>query len=150
MRVAEVMTRDVQTVSPGTPAAEAWELMRRKGIHHLVVMSGSEVMGVLSDRDAGGRRGASVRARSNVAGLMTTSVVTTDPDATIRRIANVMRGRTIGCVPVIDGKRLVGIVTAADLLELLGRGIDRPAKPSRHGLHHRAPHRKGKGAFGVW
>jgi CBS domain-containing protein len=51
---------------------------------------------------------------------------------------------------VIDGKRLVGIVTVSDLLELLGRGIDRPAKPARRGLHHRAPHRKGKGDFGIW
>jgi len=150
MRVTEVMTKEVQTVRPGLPAVDAWELMRRKGIHHLVVMADSKVMGVLSDRDAGGRSGASIRARSTVADLMTTAVVTTDPEATIRKIANVMRGRTIGCVPVISGKHLVGIVTASDLLELLGRGIDRPAKPQRHALRYRAPHRKGKRAYGVW
>jgi acetoin utilization protein AcuB len=124
--------------------------MRRKGIHHLVVMADSTVTGVLSDRDAGGRSGASVRARSLVSELMTTSVVTVDPDSTIRKTANLMRARTIGCVPVIRGTRLVGIVTVSDLLELLGRGIDRPARPERHGLHHRVPHRKQKGVFGVW
>ena len=150
MRVAEVMTQGVQTISPDAAAVDAWELMRRKGIHHLVVTADSRVIGVLSNRDAGGRSGASIRARSHVGDLMTTSVVTVDPATTVRRTANLMRGRTIGCVPVVDGTRLVGIVTISDLLELLGRGIARPARPRRHGLHHRVPHRKQKGAFGFW
>lgn len=152
MRVAEVMTKGVQTVSPSTSAVEAWELMRRKGIRHLVVKADSGVMGVLSERDVVGRGGASVRARSTVAELMTTRVVTVGPTATIRKIANLMRGRTIGCVPVIDGKRLVGIVTVSDLLDLLGRGIERRARPERHALHYRAPHRKHRQetTFGVW
>jgi CBS domain-containing protein len=42
-----------------------------------------------------------------------------------------MRGRTIGCVPVVEGTRLVGIVTVSDLMRLLERAIKRPAKPSR-------------------
>lgn len=150
MRASEVMTKEVQTVSPGLPAAEAWDLMRRNGIHHLVVTADSKVVGVLSDRDAGGRSGVSVRDRSTVAELMTSSVVTVDPKATVRRIANLMRGRTIGCVPVIDGKRLVGIVTVSDVLDLVGGGIGRPAKPTRHGLQYRVPHRKRKRASGVW
>jgi CBS domain-containing protein len=150
MRVGDIMRRGVQTVAPTLPAARAWELMRQKGIHHLVVMDGSDVKGVLSERDAGGRRGASVRAQSSVADLMTSPVVVAAPRHTVRRIANLMRGRSIGCVPVVDGRRLVGIVTVSDLLALLGRGVDRPARPERHALHYRVPHRKGKGSFGVW
>jgi acetoin utilization protein AcuB len=137
MRVAEVMTQGVQTVRPTMPAVAAWDLMRRKGIHHLVVTAGSDVVGVLSDRDAGGRNGASIRARSSVADLMTTDVVTIEPTAPVRKVANLMRGRTIGCIPVNDGKRLVGIVTVSDLLELLGRGVDRPVKVGRRTTHHR-------------
>jgi CBS domain-containing protein len=54
-------------------------------------------------------------------------------------------------VPVVDRGRLVGILTVSDLLELLGRGGDRPARPERHGLHHRVPHRKQKGgAVSAW
>ena len=127
MRVAEVMTEGVQTVPPTMPAVDAWELMRRKRIRHLVVTTGSSVVGVLSDRDAGGRSGGALRSLSTVADLMTSHVVTIEPTATIRKVANLMRGRTIGCIPVTQGKRLVGIVTVSDLLELLGRGIDRPA-----------------------
>ena len=150
MRVAEIMTKGVQTIAPETAAVDAWELMRRKGIHHLVVMADSRVAGVLSERDAGGRRGAALRAGSRVRDLMSTAVVAVDPQTTVRRAANLMRGRTIGCVPVVEGRRLVGIVTASDLLQLLGRGIDRPARASRPALHHRVPHRKGAGGFGMW
>jgi CBS domain-containing protein len=81
---------------------------------------------------------------------MTSQVVTVRVNDTIRSVANVMRGRTIGCVPVMDGKRLVGIVTVSDLLRLLGRGIERPAKPSRPAATHRVPHRKRQRPGGSW
>jgi acetoin utilization protein AcuB len=144
------MTTDVQTVPPDMKAVDAWEFMRRRGIHHLVVMDGSRVRGVLSDRDAGGRSGTALRARSRVADLMTTPVITADSTTTVRRVANLMRGRTIGCVPVLKGERLVGILTTSDLLLLLGRGVARPARPERRGLHHRVPHRNMNAASGVW
>jgi acetoin utilization protein AcuB len=150
MRVAEVMSTDVKTVPPTTPAADAWELMRRHSIHHLVVMEGSTLVGVLSDRDVGGKRGASVRAQSRVGDLMTTATVTVEPNATVRRVANLLRGRTIGCVPVLERGRLKGIVTISDLLSVLGYGIDRPAKPRRHDLHFRVPHRKQRRAPAAW
>jgi len=149
MRVTDVMTKGVHTVPADMAASDAWELMRRKGIHHLVVTADSRVAGVLSDRDAGGRSGASIRTRSSVSDLMTAAVVTVAPDTTVRKIANLMRGRTIGCVPVLDGKRLVGIVTVSDLLSILGRGVDRPMQPQRHALHYRVPH-KGHSAYGKW
>ena len=150
MRVAEVMTTDVKTVSPRTAAVDAWELMRRQGIHHLVVTEGARVVGVLSNRDTGGRSGGKLRAQSTVGDLMTRSVVTVDPKTTLRRVANLMRGRTIGCVPVVSGRRLKGILTATDLLEVIGRGIDRPAPGRRPDLHFRSPHRKLHRAYGAW
>ena len=150
MRVFEVMTEGVQTVPATMPAPEAWELMRRKRIHHLVVTEGKDVLGVLSDRDAGGPAGIGVRAGHTVADLMTSRVVTVGPNETIRAVANMMRGRTIGCMPVVDKDRLVGIVTVSDLLQLLGRGIERPAKQARRMATHRVPHRKVRHAAGVW
>jgi CBS domain-containing protein len=151
MRVSDVMTKEVRTISALARADDAWELMRTQGIHHLVVTEGSRVVGVLSNRDAGGKRGAAVRAEARVADLMTGSVVTATPDTTIRRAALLMRGRTIGCLPIVKGTRLVGIVTVSDLLDVLGRGVERPVTPQRHGLRYRVPHRKQTGgAAGVW
>jgi acetoin utilization protein AcuB len=144
MRVFEVMSKGVQTVPPSMPAPDAWEVMRRKRIHHLVVAEGSDVLGVLSDRDAGSQAGSSVRTGRMVADLMTKHAVTISPADTIKRAASLMRGRTIGCMPVVDGERLVGILTVSDLLELLGRGIDRPSKKMRRTSPRRLPSAKSR------
>ena len=104
-----------------------------------------------ADRDAGGRQGTSVRKGRTVEELMTTHVVTVEPTTTVRKAANLMRGRSIGCVVVTERGRIVGIVTVTDLLELLGRGSDRPVTTAaRWTLKHRTPHRKRVTATGVW
>jgi CBS domain-containing protein len=102
MRVQDVMTRGVKTVSAATAAEDAWELMQMKRIHHLVVSEGRELIGVISDRDLGGRHGAAVREKRLVSELMTEGVVTIEPDAPVRKAANLLRGRSIGSVVVMD------------------------------------------------
>ena len=151
MRVQDIMTKGVKTITREATAEEAWNLMRVNGIRHLVVVDGSRVVGILSDRDAGGRRGALVRRNSAVADLMTTPAVTVAPTATVRRAANVMRGRSIGCLVALESGRVVGIVTVADLLEVVGRGADRDAVTTkRWTLKHRVPHRKSHGVTHAW
>jgi CBS domain-containing protein len=151
MRVQDLMTEDVKTIAPTATAEGAWNTMRFNRIHHLVVTKGRRVVGVLSERDAGGRRGASVRTNSVVGDLMTAPAVTVEPTMTVRQAANVMRGRSIGCLVVVESGHAVGIVTISDLLELVGRGLDRGAvTTSRRTLSHRAPHRKSKGVVAAW
>jgi CBS domain-containing protein len=151
MRVQEVMTEGVKTIAPTTAAEDAWNVMRLDRIHHLVVTKANRVLGVLSDRDAGGRRGAAVRAHRTVADLMTAPAVTVAPTTTVRQAANVMRGRSIGCLVVVESGHAIGIVTVSDLLELVGRGLDRGAATTkRWTLSHRAPHRKSRGVVAAW
>lgn len=145
------MTEGVKTISPTTAAEDAWNMMRLNPIHHLVVTKGKQIVGVLSDRDAGGRRGAAVRMNNAVADLMTAPAVTVEPTTTVRQAANVMRGRSIGCLVVVESGHVTGIVTVSDLLELVGRGLDRGAGTSkRWTLKHRAPHRISRGVVGAW
>jgi acetoin utilization protein AcuB len=127
MRCDEIMTRDVETVTPDLPATEAWERMRIAGIHHLVVMEGREVVGVISSRDLGGPRGGALRKLHTVAELMSPDPVFVEPETTVKRAANIMRGRSIGCLPVVRNGRLAGILTVSDLLDLVGQGIERRA-----------------------
>ena len=151
MRVQDVMSEGVKTISPTTAAEDAWNVMRLSRIHHLVVTKGQRVVGVLSDRDAGGRRGAAVRANNAVADLMTAPAVTVEPTVTVRQAANLMRGRSIGCLVVVKSARVVGIVTVSDLLELVGRGLDRgTVTTKRWTLKHRAPHRKSHRSTAAW
>jgi CBS domain-containing protein len=151
MRVQDVMTGNVKTVKPTVTADEAWDAMRFYRIHHLVVIKAKRIVGVLSNRDAGGPRGSGVRAARTVADLMTAPAITVEPTMTVRQAANLMRGRSIGCLVVAKAGRAIGIVTVSDLLDLVGRGLERGAASNRRRtLSHRAPHRKMKEATGVW
>ena len=150
MRIQEVMTEGVRTVPQAMPAREAWNLMKTHSIHHLVVTQGADIVGLISDRDGGGRAGTLTRQGHTVGELMTNNVVMIDQEATVRKAANVMRGRTIGCLPVTKKGRLIGIVTTADLLGLLGHGGDRPSRQDRHTLNYKVGHRGKKTATGVW
>src|SRR5690606_16090677 len=67
---------------------------------------------------------ASARGRT-VRDLMTADPVSASPNTTIRQAANLMRGRTIGCLLVVEKGHVVGIVTTTDVLDQLGRGATR-------------------------
>ena len=143
MRLGEIMKTSVETIRLKDPAELAWERMRLERIHHLVVMDDDAVVGVVSDRDLGGARGNRLREGRQVADLMTRTVVTAAPTTTVREAANLMRGRAIGCLPVFDGGSLRGIITVTDLLELIGKGAERPtARATRAILRGRGQRRK--------
>jgi CBS domain-containing protein len=77
--------------------------------------------------------------------------VTIDADAPLKRAANLMRGRNVGCLVVVERGKPTGIVTTSDVLELLGRGAMRPVPTARRpDLSYRAPHRKRHRAYGAW
>lgn len=151
MRVKEVMSSKIKSVTPLISADAAWEMMKGDRIHHLVVMDGRRIAGVFSSGDAGRSRGKALREGLRVEDLMSAHVVTIAPDAPLKRAANLMRGRNIGCLVVVDSGRPIGVVTTSDLLELLGRGAIRPSPTARRAaLNFRAPHKKRTRAYGVW
>ena len=132
MRVSDIMSTPVHTIGVHEPATAAWEAMRLHRIRHLVVADrDGRVVGVISASDLGGRQGERLRARQRVGDLMIEKVVAARPETTVREAANLMRGHGVHCLPVFDARdHLKGIVTVVDLLELLGRGIERPAIPA--------------------
>ncbi len=128
MRVNDIMSAPVYTIDANEPATTAWDTMRFRRTRHLVV-TGSEgrVIGVISASDLGGKHGDAVRVCRRVGDLMTEKLVVCTPDTTIREAANLMRGHAVNCLPVFNSRdRLKGIVTVVDLLELIGRGTQRP------------------------
>jgi acetoin utilization protein AcuB len=122
MRLSDVMTQTVKTVHPGEPIASAAERMRLNGFHHLVVAIDDAIVGVVSEHDLRSKG----RHDACVGDVMSPDVISAPSDTTVRKAANLLRGRSIGCLPVVDAGQLVGIVTVTDLLELLGRGDVRP------------------------
>ena len=135
------MHTKVETISLRESAAAAFERMRRARIRHLVVQDGKRIVGVLSDRDVAGV--GSPRQVETVEDVMTSPALSCSPDLTLRKAANLLRGRTMGCLPVVEDGKIVGIVTTTDLLELVGAGVERPVPKTRRWiLKDRGPRRK--------
>lgn len=129
------MNPDVVTIRPDQTATAAWTKMQRNRIRHLVVSEDSLLLGVVSERDLGGRNGAVLRRGRLVRDLMTHEVASASPTTTLRQAANLMRGRLIGSLPIVEDDRIVGIVTATDVLDELGRGATRPTvRAQRQGM----------------
>jgi acetoin utilization protein AcuB len=105
--------------------------MQDRRIRHLVVTDRKHVVGIISERDLGGRGGADIRRNRAVRDLMSSKVADAGPGTTLRQAANLMSSRLIGCLPVVDEGRIVGIVTATDVLDELGRGAIRPRVGAR-------------------
>jgi CBS domain-containing protein len=134
------MSVGVVTVGPDQPAKTALTEMRGHGIRHLVVVDRGRVVGILSERDLGGKKGAELRGSRTVRDLMTAGrPVSVGPATTLRQAANLMRGHTIGCLLVVEKGQLVGMVTTTDLLNQLGRGATRPTVRTEPAPVRRAP-----------
>ena len=138
MRMKDVMSKKVVSVAPTTEIAVAREKLRNDEIDHLVVVEGKRVVGVVAGKDI-------LRMRDDrpVSEVMSRTVATIEPEATLRRAAGMMRGRAVGCLPVIDDGRLVGIVTTSDLLTALAKGEIHAAPPrERVILRKRGPRKR--------
>src|SRR4051812_20441531 len=116
MRISDVMTRNVRTIDQQEPIERARTAMQLRRIHHLVVVGGGRIVGLVSS-DMLERGEAEGIAR--VEDVMLRHVPVAAPDLTIKQAANLLRGRTVGALPVLDREQLVGIVTVSDLLNLL-------------------------------
>jgi acetoin utilization protein AcuB len=133
-KVRDVMTANPLTAAPDATVRAAIGLMRERGIQHLPVVDDTgRLVGILTDRDI--RHAALVPALAEfvpwehrrlkalrVRDVMTWSVVTTDPDASLVQAGWRMFQRRIGSLPVVENSRLVGILTEHDVLAALGKG----------------------------
>jgi CBS domain-containing protein len=142
MRLQDIMSAPIETIAAETSVGEARTRMKREGIHHLVISRGKRLIGVISARDL-----AASAATDPVGSLVTGKPVTATPRTTVREAANLLRGRNIGCLPVIDEPgEIVGMVTVSDLLELLGKGAERPTpQGTRWTLKARGPRKSRPG-----
>ncbi len=123
--IDEVMSTDLITVKPSASLAEARSLMQDNHIHHLpVVEDADELVGlvtltdVLRAQDSVLReQGERIKATEiSVAEVMVTNVATVSRDASLRQAALFIEKHSIGCLPVVDDDRLIGIITDSDFV----------------------------------
>jgi acetoin utilization protein AcuB len=131
-QVSEIMSRGLITVDKNASLRRARRILDQHRIRHLLVMDGKRLVGIVTDRDL---RQAAPSSKSpltiserqefmdelKVVEVMSRKLITASPDTTVREAARVMVSEKIGCLPVVNGNQLVGIVTETDLLEMLVR-----------------------------
>jgi CBS domain-containing protein len=127
------MTPAVKTLGRNDQLSLADDVMRAERIRHLPVLDEEgQLCGIVSQRDM--FRGALAAALGYgelaqrkllgtlvVKEVMTTDVVTTTPQTSIAEAARLMLERKIGCLPVVDGGRLVGMLTESDFVKVAAR-----------------------------
>jgi acetoin utilization protein AcuB len=135
------MSPVVISVPGTTPVLEARALMLKKGIRHLLVVEDGRIYGMVTDRDIRLNLPSPATsltvwevnyllARLTVAEVMTKSVIVVDPERDAREAARIMIDHKIGALPVMEGERLVGIVTETDLLRALAGFPELVAEPA--------------------
>jgi acetoin utilization protein AcuB len=123
MYVGKRMTRDPKTVSPDDPLSFAARILREHRFHHLPVVEGGRLVGILSDADLRNASYGTMPAEGGTAEdlpvreAMRTEVWSVTPDDSVEDALLILTREKFGALPVLSGDRLVGIITRADLLK---------------------------------
>ena len=125
MKLRNLMRTDVPTASSDESATDAWERMRAAGADYVIVTQNDDIVGILSWHDLSGPAGGSHRRMGRRVGeLMHRDVITAGPETTIAQAAASMQQHRVGCLPIIEHRKLVGIVTTYEMLGVLARDSD--------------------------
>ncbi len=116
-RVREVMVKPVRTILPSASMAEAAKLMRKNRIGCLVVVERDKLVGIITERDIAYKIVAEEKGPDTlVKEAMTTDLKTVDGDKSLRDAARLMASHLIRRLPVLEGGKLVGIITIEDIM----------------------------------
>ena len=127
MRVKDLIGRSPIFVGRDTTVLEARQLMQERRIRHLLVMEDDCLVGIVTDRDIRLNLPSPATtlsvweinyliARLTVGEVMTKTVIVVEPDRSAREAAYLLLSEKIGALPVVDGGRVIGLVTESDFV----------------------------------
>jgi acetoin utilization protein AcuB len=130
MNVWYWMTKKIFVVSPDDYLAEAMTVMREQRVKHLPVLKNGKLKGIISDRDIKDYSPSKATsldiyelhyllAKTKIKQIMKTKVIYTSPDTPIEEAAMTMLDENIGCLPVVDGGIVVGIISDRDIFRAM-------------------------------
>jgi len=127
MKVRDIMVTELVTLHVAEQLSLASDIMNLARIRHLPIVEGERLVGIISQRDLFRASLASVMGYDyaatrdhlktvSIKEAMVSEVITVEPETGIQEAGRVMLDKKIGCLPVVENHRLVGIVTETDLL----------------------------------
>lgn len=129
--LTKVMSTNLITVHDGQPVSSLRKIFEDNPIHHIPVVSGDEVVGIVTSTDFmrisfgefGNQSAKSLDAildhTYKIHDVMVKNLVTIEKSSTVREAARAMGSGDFHALPVVEGNKLVGIVTSTDLLNYL-------------------------------
>ena len=117
MQAKDIMTRDIITVPPGMPVKKlAMTLIKNQISGAPVATKTGRIVGVVSEADIVAKKG------KDVGSIMSKKVIRVSEDTAVEEIAELMNRHMVKRLPVMDGHKLVGIVSRADIVGAIARG----------------------------
>jgi CBS domain-containing protein len=127
LRVRDIMQRKVVTISANETLSTVEDIMTLGHMRHMPVVQGGKLLGVVSERDLlraslSTLAGHPIEERRaflhvvEIAQVMTSPAIVIGPEATIEQAALIMAEKKIGCLPVVEDDRLIGMLTETDVL----------------------------------
>jgi len=120
--VKDIMTKDVVTIEVEKSIFDAAQIMTSKGLGCLIVVDKSLPVGIITERDIV-RRIVAKRSSIdlNLGEVMTKTLITVDPNTSLKEAARVMSTNKIRRLPVLKENKLVGIVVSSDFVRNVGK-----------------------------
>lgn len=126
-RVRDIMPRKMVTISESDRLSTVEDIMTLGHVRHMPVVHAGKLVGVVSERDLlraslsnlnefGNEERRAFLQVVEIGRVMSTPPVVTALDTSVEDAARVMAERKIGCLPVVDGDRLLGLITETDVL----------------------------------
>ena len=126
MRVSEIMTNAAVIDHSDDTVAEAARKMWKQQTGSLLVMDGDDLVGIITERDVLKATATGTRMDTSIAEVMSKDLVTVGPGTSLREAAKVMAERWIRHLPVVDGGKVVGIISQRDLVGVLAGALNEP------------------------
>ncbi len=116
MRVSEIMSQEIVTITPDKRVGQALQLMQKHQIRHLPVLEGGRMVGWITSRDLREVLLASMLEKITVADVMIKAPISVSAEMGIEEAARLIKEHKIGGMPVLEGDKLVGVITMLDVI----------------------------------
>jgi signal-transduction protein with cAMP-binding, CBS, and nucleotidyltransferase domain len=131
VRISDVMTQAALTDRPDDSLVSAARKMREQQTGSLLVTDGEQLLGIVTERDVLRAVAEEVPLDTPISEVMSKDLVTAEPGMSLREAARIMTERWIRHLPVLEGGRLVGIVSQRDLAGVLAGALNEPEELHR-------------------